>query len=203
MARAILIGGAPGAGKTTLARALAAALEIDGLTGDDLVSAAAAVTTVDSHPDLHPMRGRGHLEYFTESSAEQLIADAIRFGDAAWPAVRRVIERRIRGAGVVIDWWLLHPAKLAAMDNPAVVPVWIRIDPAALELRERRVTDFRDGSTNPERMHATFMARSLWRNQLVLSEAARHGQLILDQPGDRDVADLVSAVLAHLETTQA
>jgi len=202
MTNAIMIGGAPGAGKTTLTRALAGALEFDGLSADDLVRAATAITTVDSHPDFHPTRGRSHLEYFTESSPDELIGDAVRLENAAWPAVRRVIEGRIRGAGVVMDWWLFHPAKLAAMDNQAVVPVWLGIDPAALDRRERRVVDFRRGSTNPERMHANFMARSLWRDQLVRREAARHGQLLLEQPGHRDVTDLVSAVLAHIEVGQ-
>ncbi len=54
--KVFLIGGAPGAGKTTLGSALAARLGITSLSIDDLKTAALAITTPETHPKLHVMR---------------------------------------------------------------------------------------------------------------------------------------------------
>lgn len=72
-----LIGGAPGAGKTTLGRALGTRLGSPSLTGDDILTAVRAVTTPESHPDLHRIGVDGHLGYFTDSTVERLKSDAV------------------------------------------------------------------------------------------------------------------------------
>ncbi|HIF73207.1 MAG TPA: hypothetical protein EYQ61_11720 [Dehalococcoidia bacterium] len=75
-----LIGGAPGAGKTTLGRALGSRLEGISHTIDDLAVAAKAITTPETHPGLHVMTravtGMNSVDYFTASSVDKLIADA-------------------------------------------------------------------------------------------------------------------------------
>lgn len=102
--KVFLIGGAPGAGKTTLGSALAARLGFTSLSIDDLLTAAQAVTTPESHPRLHFMRNKPYLEYFTNSSVEQLKADATLQHEAAWPLVKRVIRKHARGgSAIVID----------------------------------------------------------------------------------------------------
>ncbi|MCA9946780.1 MAG: zeta toxin family protein, partial [Anaerolineales bacterium] len=63
--KVILIGGAPGAGKTTLGSALAVKLGVNSLTIDDLVTAVIAVTTPETHPGIHALRKGPHTEYFT------------------------------------------------------------------------------------------------------------------------------------------
>jgi uridine kinase len=70
--KVILIGGAPGTGKTTLGSALAVRLGTTSLSIDDLLTAAMAVTTPESHPGLHFKKGVPFQEYFTNSSLEQL-----------------------------------------------------------------------------------------------------------------------------------
>jgi adenylate kinase family enzyme len=90
----LLIGGAPGAGKTTLGRALAARLDATSLTADDLLTAAKAVTTPNSHPGLHVMTAVNSIEYFTTTSVDQLTADATVQHEATWPAIEKVIRKR-------------------------------------------------------------------------------------------------------------
>jgi 2-phosphoglycerate kinase len=53
----IVIGGAPFAGKTTLAKQLAAQTGYALVAVDDLGTTVRAVTTPESHPALHPMAG--------------------------------------------------------------------------------------------------------------------------------------------------
>ena len=86
--KVILIGGAPGTGKTTLGSALAVKLGTTSLSIDDLLTATMAITTPESHPGLHIMRGMAYQEYFTNSSLEQLKTDTTAQHEAAWPLVQ-------------------------------------------------------------------------------------------------------------------
>ncbi len=190
----ILIGGPPGAGKTSLGRALAAHLGYASVTGDDLATAARAVADPTAHPELSLMRGIGHQRYFTETPPEIQIADAGRLEETMWPIIERVVATHLReGDPIVIDWWLLSPRRVADLREPRVGSLWLHIDHHALEERERSNADFWEGSAHPETMFASFMARSLWRNSLVADEASTLGLPVLHQSGHASVDDLVAA----------
>lgn len=195
--KVVLIGGPPGAGKSTLGRATAAALGYGYLTVDDLLVAARVLTTEESHPAFHLIgRAGGHLRYFTESRADQLISDSLAVETASWPVVKQVIRMKLMTfMPTVIDWWLLRPATVAALENPQVVPVWLHIDPERLWARERHNTGFVEGSSDPHRMLANFMSRSLWRNELVAREAGELGQPVLHLSGTEQIEDLVTRVI--------
>jgi hypothetical protein len=109
---ALLIGGPPGAGKTTLARSVAASLGFLSTIVDDLVATARLVTDAHSHPDLHRADGVGIVDYFTEGPPERLIADAVALEETMWPILEQVIQRR-RGekAPIVMDWWLFNGSR--------------------------------------------------------------------------------------------
>lgn len=196
---ALLLGGAPGAGKTTLGRAVAAQLGWDSLTGDDLLTAVRMVTTPKTHPAFHPIGEAGHLAYFTNGHPEQLIADAIATQDAAWPVVRGVLRRRqLVGHPVVVDWWLLDPRKVAATAPRGTASAWLHIDADVLLERERANQEFFRASSDPQRMLDNFMARSLWRNQLVRDAAAQLHLPIIHQDGSRAVEELTDEVISRL-----
>ena len=72
----ILIGGPPMIGETTIARRLAARLDYGPMSTDGLGQSIRAVTTPDSHPNLHLMSGIDHREYYVSRSTERLIQDA-------------------------------------------------------------------------------------------------------------------------------
>ena len=192
----ILIGGPPGAGKSTLGRTVASRLGRVSLSGDDLVAAATAITTSETHPALHKIRSVGHVPYFTAGPGEKLIADAAELEDLFWPAVARVVHKHITLQDpMVLDWWLLSPARVAGLDAP-VASFWIHIDADVLLARERANTDFLGGSDQPEKMLANFMARSLWRNELILREARHHGLAVLEQDGSVSVDEMVEQIEA-------
>ncbi|MEO1165224.1 MAG: hypothetical protein AAFV98_15670 [Chloroflexota bacterium] len=127
--RVILIGGAPGAGKTTLGSALAVKLGVNSLTIDDLVTASVAITTPETHQGLHVMRKTHHTDYYTNSSLEQLKADATLRHEATFPMVERLIRKYVkRDAGIVIDGWHIRPQWVAELALDSVVSCWLVVE---------------------------------------------------------------------------
>jgi len=195
--KVILIGGAPGAGKSTLGRALAARLEIGSLTIDDLLVATRAVTTRASHPGLHLMNGISYIEYFTRSEPARLIADAERQEEAIWPATEKVIRSHAApwGTPIVIDGWTLRPRRVVELGLENVTSFWLVVEPTELERRERANAEFVRDSPEPERMLRNFLARSLWHNDLLRRQANELGLPVLRQDGIASVEDLCDLIL--------
>lgn len=195
----LLIGGPPGAGKTTLGTALANRLGITSLSVDDLVVAAKAVTTPDTHPGLWALARAPVHEYFTDSSVERLVADATQRHEATWPMVEAVIRKHASTGGtpIVIDGWHLRPSQVAALSLDNVWSGWLAPAPEVLEQRERAF-GFHAGSADPERMLANFLARSHWHNRLIAEQATGFGMALLRQPGNVSVDDLCDRILDDL-----
>lgn len=194
----VLIGGPPGAGKTTLAGALATRLGWKTLTADDLIVAAKAVTTAETHPWLHRLAKIGHLEYFTDGHPEALIADGAELAEEGWSIIHAVVKRhQAIDLELVLDWWLLEPDKIAEVEPP-VSGLYLHIDADALEAREWAIDGWRQGSSDPEAMHRNFMARSLWRNEYVAERAEATGQAVVHLSGTETVEEMVDRALELL-----
>jgi 2-phosphoglycerate kinase len=197
--RVILIGGTPGAGKTTLCLAVARRLGISSMSFDDLHAGIRGLTSPESHPDLH-RTGRGHhVEYFTTTPGPSLVEDALIETAAMWPGMERMILRRANvGPDAVIDSWMLRPSLVATLHKPNVRAVWIHVDPDVLVERERRNTEFLRGSQDPDRMFENFIHRSLEWNELMAAEAHAEGMPLLVQDGTIDIGTSVEQVLTVL-----
>jgi 2-phosphoglycerate kinase len=196
--KVFLIGGAPGAGKTTLGSTLAARLGIPALTIDHLKTAAMAITTPETHPGLHVMSKVPSIEYFTNSSVEQLKADATLQHEAVWPMVKQVVRKHaLQGSPIVIDGWHMRPNWVAQLKLANVWSGWIVTSAAVLEEREKKLAWYQE-STNPEQMLANFLARSLWYNNLIKEQATQYQMTILPQSGDSSAGQLCDMVLEDL-----
>ena len=167
------------------------------LSIDDLKTAAQAITTTETHPKLHVMRKMPSLEYFTNSSVDQLKADATLQHEAVWPMVKQVVHKHATmGSPIVIDGWYLRPNWVAQLKLKNVWSGWIVASPAVLEEREKKVAWYQE-STDPERMLENFLARSLWYNDLIREQATQHQMTILPQPGENSVEQLCHMVLEN------
>ncbi|HSG44256.1 MAG TPA: hypothetical protein VLA72_13995 [Anaerolineales bacterium] len=193
--KVFLIGGAPGAGKTTLGTALAIKLGITSLTIDDLVTAVIAITSPETHPGIHVMRKVPYPEYYTNSSVDQLKADATLRHEAVWPMVEQVIRKYAGRKSIVIDGWHLRPAWVAQLKLENVWSSWLVASNTLLEERERKNMDFFQSSQNPEKMFENFLARSLWYNDLIKSQATELQMQILYQSGEYSVDELCQKIL--------
>ena len=191
-----LIGGTSGAGKTTLGRTLAIRLGWTSLSIDDLMVAAKAVTTPESHPGLHVMGKKTFKEYYTTSSIDQLASDADAQHKTIWPAVEKVIRNHATfGSPIVMDGWVMRPQWVSDLQLPNVSAFWLVTNRAVLEERERKNTEFIAGSTDPERMFNNFLARSLWFNDFTRREATRLKLPILEQDGTKSAEELCDIIL--------
>lgn len=195
----LLIGGAPGAGKTSLSLALGMRLGVSSMSFDDLQAGIRGLTSPDTHPDLH-RTGRGHhVRYFTDTDPSEIRLDAITENTAMWPGIERTVRRRANvGPSAVIDSWMLRPSIVNTLDVPNVHSVWIHIDEHVLEQRERENAAFLTGSNDPERMFSNFMDRSRWWNNLIVTEAEAAGATVLHQDGTVSVDTMVDRVLTQL-----
>ena len=196
--RTVLIGGAPGVGKSTVGRALAARRGVASLTLDDVMCGVRAATTPASHPVFHPMGDGGHVPYFTTGPPDRLVRDALTLERATWPIVRSLVNAHA-ATPIVIDWWLLRPSDVVTLDRRVAVGVWIHLDADALRERERRNEQFVSGSPDPERMLANFMHRSIWRNELVAEETEHLALPLVRLDGSEPVdvvVDLVTEAVA-------
>ena len=195
--RVYLIGGPPGAGKTTLGCALAARIGGSSVTVDDLMTVAKTATTPQSHPDLYLCPPGHSIEYFTNSTFDHLRATTDRQHEAVWPFVESLIGKHFNWTttSIVIDGWHLRPERIRAMNTDSVTACWIWIDPSVLEQRERNNMDFYNQSRDPEKMFANFMARGAWFNDFIRDEAISHGFHVLEQDGSRSVKSLCEEVL--------
>jgi 2-phosphoglycerate kinase len=198
--KVFLIGGAPGAGKTTLGTALAVKLGITSLSIDDLLTGALAVTTPERHPGLYFKGNAPFHEYFTNTSVEKLKADATLQHEEAWPIVKRVIDKHAGwGSAIVIDGWHLRPEKIAQLELKSIWAAWIVPLASVLEERERKNVGWLKDSQDQERMLANFLARSFWYNELVREQATEFQMNILHQDGGKSVEELCQMVLDMAE----
>lgn len=196
-AKVFLIGGAPGAGKTTLGCALAARIGGSSVTIDDLMTVAKTATTPESHPDLYLFTNTSYLEYFTNCSIDQLKRDAERQYEAMWPFVKNLITKHFNWTTtpIVLDGCHLRPHLVAELDNDNLDSNWLFISPESLEKRERENDAWTNGSSDPDRMFRNFMARSLWYNDLIKQEAEELEMTVIHQTGGIAVDDLCDAIL--------
>jgi 2-phosphoglycerate kinase len=187
----IVMGGAPFAGKTTLAKRLAAPRGYALVAIDDLGTALRALTTPQSHPDLHPMAGWDYRAYYIAHPPPTLIEHSRREHEALWPAIAAVIHAHLQWAGpVILEGWQLDPERVRAVTHPQLRACWLLMDDTVLEARLRTDTAFYQGCTDVERLIRHYLARSRWVNDRV-RQAAGHEAGAVVQVGPDDTVDAV------------
>jgi 2-phosphoglycerate kinase len=197
--RVILIGGAPMTGKTTVAHRLAARLGYGCLSTDDLGEALRAVTTIDSHPHLHPMAGYDYCEYYVTRSPDALIADVSREHHALWPAVQRVIHTHATwGEPLIMEGWSLWPERVAQLRLPSVRSLWFVAQEETLRERLVQAVEFYRGASDEVAMMRHYLARSFWYNAQLKEAVNTFGLTSIELPLRAPVHAIVAMCLEQL-----
>jgi 2-phosphoglycerate kinase len=197
--RVILIGGAPMAGKTTVAHRLAARLGYGCLSTDDLGEAMRAVTTTDSHPHLHPMEGYDYREYYVTRSPEALITDVSREHRALWPAVQRVIHTHATwGTPIVMEGWSLWPEWVTQLRLPSVRSLWFVAQEETLHERIVQAVEFYGGASDEKAMMGHYLERSFWYNARLQEAVNQFGLTSIELPLRAPVHAIVAMCLEQL-----
>ncbi len=176
IARVILIGGASLAGKTTLSLALSARLKYACFSTDDIGTALHAITTPESHPNVHARRGSGSAQYYLETPLERLMDDDQQELAAIWPAAASIIRQHATWrCPAVIEGIALLPDRVAAARFSNVTPLWLEIDESLLRERLRCDVDFLRWSKGDAKLLDRFVRRSARYNQIWTDVARRAG----------------------------
>jgi len=187
-------------GKTTVAHRLAAKLGYGCLSTDDLGAAIRAVTTKDSHPDLHPMDGYDYREYYVTRSPDELIADASLEHRALWPAVQSVIRAHgAWGAPIVIEGWSLWPELVSQLRLPSARSLWFLAHEPTLRERMVNAVEFYAGASDEEAMMRHYLARSFWYNARLKEEVKKFELTSVELPSRAPVHEIVDMCLEQLK----
>jgi len=172
--KVVLIGGAPMSGKTTISRQLASRLGYAGLSTDDLGEAVRAITTPQSHPDLHPMAGFDYREFYVCHSVDTLISYISKQHQALWPAIAAVIRTHATwGQPIIIEGWNLYPAWVKKLELPNIKSIWLIADDELLEQRIINEEGFYQGASNDEAMIQNYLGLTVWYNSQLKKEVER------------------------------
>ncbi len=119
----LLVGGASGSGKSSLAYALARYYEVSVLEIDDIGQALKAMTTRDALPQLHYYESgvnwkdigvKGNVDWLMGVSKEII------------PAIKAIVDNHLEGnIPVIIEGDFLDPAFAASFDNPKVKAIFV------------------------------------------------------------------------------
>ena len=159
----LLIGGASGTGKSTVANALARRFDIPVTPVDDIVTALMALSTPEQQPALH--------RFWTEPGAfdwpaERIVELTIEVVRVLTPGVRAVIDDHLESAApVILEGDYLSPA-LVAPDDDRVRAVFIHeADESAI--RANLLAREPDAGPQPERAEVSRRFGDWLRGQAV------------------------------------
>lgn len=119
----LLIGGASGTGKSSLAYALARFYEVSVLEIDDIGQALKAMTTKETLPETHYFSGVNWKEIGADKNVDWLK----RVSKEMIPALKAIIENHLEGnIPVIIEGDFLDPAFAGSFDSPKVKALFVK-----------------------------------------------------------------------------
>ncbi|MEU5696746.1 hypothetical protein [Actinosynnema sp. NPDC020468] len=165
----LLVSGASGSGKSSLAYPLATARGAALVEVDDLVVATQSVTTAATHPDLHHWLHHDD----TDLSPDEVLARQVALAHALRPAVDAVIANHLdTDLPLVLEGDYLLPEHCAAW--PAEVRAVVVHEPDPTRLLHNYLT--REPASGPQRKRATDSAHY---GDWLAAQARRHAIPVL------------------------
>lgn len=195
--RVVHIGGSSHAGKSTLARSLAARFGWSSQSTDKLAKHPGRPWR--TAPTSVPPHVAGH---YLALSVEELTAEVIRhYRDTVWPLVESAIVSRAvesAGGGLVMEGSALLPELAAAIGHEHIAAVWLT---ASTELFKQRIYQTSGYETKPpveRKMIDRFVGRTVRYDEWVMSEVGKRGLAHIDVGNFSSEEELLSACLIAL-----
>jgi 2-phosphoglycerate kinase len=205
----ILLGGAPGTGKSTIAADLASRLNIVRTQSTDMLrEVMRSIISASVQPLLHQssfvawkVLGTAHSP--DANPDDLLVAGFSRQADILSSAIEAVVQRAVReSVSLIIEGVHIHPAGIAPLlhlNNAVVVPVMLAL-PSAKALR-RRITG--RSSDAPERRAAHYLEHfdSIWKLQSwLLAEADQAAvPIIINEDREHVFREIMLTIIEQLE----
>jgi len=185
-----LIGGAPTVGKSTIAAALAAHLQLPWISTDQIRDIMRTVADRRTHPELFNPQGFDAETFYSAFSAEEIVAIEIRQGEAAWTGVRALIEGDYTWPqGFIVEGVNLLPALIRRDFGDHVRAVFVtEADPARIRevIFTRGIWD--DAGLYPDSVKERELAWITQYDAWLKAEALAHGFPVVAL--DKDARDL-------------
>ncbi|MCP4713321.1 MAG: cytidylate kinase-like family protein [Planctomycetes bacterium] len=167
-------------GKTLVGRKLAARLEWGCVSTDDLVDGILAVTTEQTHPQLHLLEQKDHRKYFVTRSVARMVADVEYRNDGLWPAMKKVIVKHAEWAPpVVLEGWHLMPEKVAQLGLPGILSLWLVADDEVLRQRVMEQSASFEQTSMAEELVRKFIDRSIALNESIREASEASGLAVV------------------------
>lgn len=202
MLKAIIIGGAPMIGKSTIAIELASKYKFACISTDDVGESIRAQTDDDI---LNPMKGFDYREYYILKTKEQLILETEKQHSANWPSVLAVLNAHLNwGKPVVFEGWNFYPKWVNDIkDSDKIESIWFIANEALLKDRISNNKTFFLGASNPDIMIKKFLQRSIWYNNKIYQQAKDCNFKVIEIAQDMTIEEILSQCNGHLTVSLA
>lgn len=191
MGKVLLIGGSPMIGKSTVARKIASSFEISSYSTDDIGEMLQTIA------DINPMKGKNYLDYYSDSSLQELIDDIKDYHHNIEQAIIRLIEIHSSwGNSIVLEGYALYPHILEKCPNTNVYAIWLVAEEKVLESRLKESIAFANASSS---VLKKYLHRSIWHNILLKQECDLYNCKYIVVDGSESKDELMSKILKQTD----
>ena len=187
--RVVLIGGTSHAGKSTLARALAAEPGWEHVSTDSLARHPGRPWATSSGP--FPEHLAAH---YLSLSVDELTAGQLRHYQRLWPRIRAMVAARAAAPGttrLVLEGSGVLPDRVAALESPNTAAVWLTASADVLRDRIYAASRFDERAADEQVMVEKFLGRTERYDQITLSAVRSLGFASIDTSPAPSTAELM------------
>lgn len=184
MNKIILIGGAPGVGKSTLAKEIASARGVNWISTDQIRTVMQKATKRSLKPDLF-------VDANSSNNSRELVTLEIKKAEAVWKGVTEFIKHNHPWEGCVIEGTAILPHLVASdfKDRSDILPIFlVQSEESIKYVIEQRSKDPWINTKSPEQKKKK-AEQTILLNNIFKQEAIKNGYKVYELDGFTDAYD--------------
>lgn len=192
MNKIILIGGAPGVGKSTLAQKIATTNGVNWISTDQILTIMQKATTLELKPELF-------VDANSSNDSEEAVRLEIKKAEAVWIGVAAFIEHNHPWEGCVIEGTAILPHLVASLfkDRADVMPIFlVQSEDSIKDVIENRSKEPWINTKTPEQKKKK-IEQTLILNNIFKQEAIQNGYRVYELGGFADSFDDIVTKTTH------